>query len=675
MRVRSVELKDFRQFAGSVTVPISHSKEKPFTIVYGTTGGGKTTLLSAIYWAFHGSTPYISSSELLANFDAFKNLGDDGELEISVAVQVSDRGYDFEIRRTRKVKKVNGREVIIDADRVTFLGADGAFITPAQLEINRRFPSSLAKFFFVPGESIDSFFSQSSLPQLVENIKAISEIGSYESAIQVAEEVEAKLRKAISDSATSPALKNANAAIASFTEENDKLLEIKSNLISEIHNIEVEVLELGAAVKSPELMEEMGALAASLDSEIEIAKSKLMAVDLEISTFLSTYGYLAFSEDLLTDVSKALDGIGVITGEPRSFDRNTLKAISGDSLCVCGRHIGESEKNYILALSEQASESSHEEFIGSMLGYLEGAFSFDEFRNEYSDSLSRRSALEPAIRALELERDSQLSALPDGQTDQEIYSRWLETKANLAEAQRRLESTNILLAENDDKLEKANKRLLAAIEKGSNQDLMERQRVAVSRIRVSLQSTLDNHKTLFMNELEVELNQIISKFVFSPVVAKLKENFEFDLIDEDRGTIFGESGGQTKAKAIAMVVALYRIASRKARESMKLDDDAPTEFPLLIDSAFGELGGELRRRVGEELSNSQGQLVLLVSDSQAIGLTEGLDTSLVGVELLLHSFATGPGSDVRTPPINGQAVTWLTFNSQSIRTELEVLNG
>jgi hypothetical protein len=510
---------------------------------------------------------------------------------------------------------------------------------------------------------------------LVENIKAISEIGAYEAAVELADQVEDRLLRSIAESTNNPKLRQARDALSSLSDELKTLEKELEDSTQALADLRSEEFKLQAAVGAPEDVDKMFAERAEFDKKILETKIQLGRIDAELLTLLATRGHLAFIDDLEECVHLALKDLGMAPGKSiGNLSSEGLSKISEQELCICGRHLGESEKSAIRALAAENKSAGLGEKAEEMLSFLGGAFSFDNFINEYRTQLQGRDEIVKDIRNLEIERESAFANVIDGNPAQETYLTLGRIKGEISNLSAQIDELSVKISANAENTITANKKLLAEIQKGSTQEVIERQRASLLKIKISLQTALENHRKSFMNELHNELSLLMSEFVFSPVTVELHDNFEFNLFLPDGKTPFGEAGGQTKAKAIAMVLALYRIASRKAKEGLALDSEAPAEFPLLIDSAFGELGGELRRRVGVELSKSGAQCVLLVSDTQAPGLIDGLNEGSVGSTLLLHTFVTGPGRDVVTPLIEGKQVTWATFNSPIIKTEVEVLS-
>ena len=58
MRIKSLELLNFRQFYGEQKINFSQDNNANVTIIHGENGSGKTALLNAFKWAFYGTTDF-----------------------------------------------------------------------------------------------------------------------------------------------------------------------------------------------------------------------------------------------------------------------------------------------------------------------------------------------------------------------------------------------------------------------------------------------------------------------------------------------------------------------------------------------------------------------------------------------------------------------------------------
>ena len=63
MKIKSISLTNFRQFMGSHKLDLSTSKDKPFNIVLGNNGFGKTTTYRAISWCLFNKEPRLRNKK------------------------------------------------------------------------------------------------------------------------------------------------------------------------------------------------------------------------------------------------------------------------------------------------------------------------------------------------------------------------------------------------------------------------------------------------------------------------------------------------------------------------------------------------------------------------------------------------------------------------------------
>jgi DNA sulfur modification protein DndD len=71
MKIKSLELTNFKQFYGNQIVDISTSSDKNVTVFRGVNGTGKTSLFTAINWCLYGigheGLKQVSECDLVIN--------------------------------------------------------------------------------------------------------------------------------------------------------------------------------------------------------------------------------------------------------------------------------------------------------------------------------------------------------------------------------------------------------------------------------------------------------------------------------------------------------------------------------------------------------------------------------------------------------------------------------
>ena len=211
MKFLRVEVDNWRPFRGHSAMNIAAADGRPITLVFGKNGGGKTSLLTAIYWCLYGSTDLEEDKgdQNLVNDHAVQDLGatKDHPARATVTLFASHttmgKAFLYRIRRSQRAYETNGaRTETLDGLTVERIEQPGDYspgddITavwqhqtpncfeggPAKELIEHTLlAEGLAKYFFYPGETLSFPFKgdDDSRGQLKEFLREISGRGKFE---------------------------------------------------------------------------------------------------------------------------------------------------------------------------------------------------------------------------------------------------------------------------------------------------------------------------------------------------------------------------------------------------------------------------------------------------------------------------------------------------------------
>jgi len=156
MRFVSIEFDNWRQFYGKQKITFSQDAHRRVSVVYGTNGAAKTTILNAFLWALYGPsqlTPDFMKPNDLVN-STFESESIAGRLlDCAVTVVFTHRGSTYRVRRTQTEESMQeiGRTIGRNLE-LTITEPDGNSLLPKDEDmqglIDGVLPSRLARHFF-----------------------------------------------------------------------------------------------------------------------------------------------------------------------------------------------------------------------------------------------------------------------------------------------------------------------------------------------------------------------------------------------------------------------------------------------------------------------------------------------------------------------------------------------
>ncbi len=157
MLLKSIHLKNFRQFKGNQNVEFSLDQNKNVSIIMGENGSGKTTLAQAFTWCLYGDTDFEDKNVI--NKIAVQDM--DKELEVNVGLYLDHNNTEYKIERSQTyIKDRNGKETKPSSSdwKINFKDGDGQWqhIKPSERDFRLKeiLPKELSKYFFFDGERI-----------------------------------------------------------------------------------------------------------------------------------------------------------------------------------------------------------------------------------------------------------------------------------------------------------------------------------------------------------------------------------------------------------------------------------------------------------------------------------------------------------------------------------------
>lgn len=159
MLLKSLKLKDFRQFKGEQYITFSTDSHKNVTVIMGENGSGKTTLAQAFTWCLYGETDFDDPVMLCKATSQDMLPGSEETVRVELALNHNGTDY-LCIREQRYSKDASGnlRRPNQTVFKIAYKNKDGQREYVKELETELRMkeilPKELSKYFFFDGERI-----------------------------------------------------------------------------------------------------------------------------------------------------------------------------------------------------------------------------------------------------------------------------------------------------------------------------------------------------------------------------------------------------------------------------------------------------------------------------------------------------------------------------------------
>ena len=353
MKIRSIELENFRQFYDRQEIFFSTDDTKNVTLIHAENGVGKTAFLNAILWClFEKTTENFSNPKNLLNDVA----ADEGEYTVSVRVEFEEDGRVYSTLRLENRKtRVNKFEVseIID-------GNYNKIKTEPSVFINSVIPKDMAEYFFFQGEGVGSLAQDAGGGQIK---RAIRDILGF----KVAEEALSDLSKIKSGYRSE--LKKVDKAneISSIEDQVSKLerslkvdkLDLEENEeVLERYSLDFTKADRELTNSNHEAVKLKHSQRKSIEEQIKRREQELRDALAKKTRLIRDYSYVAFAHDLSKQGLDFIDEEELKGKLPAPLNVQVVKDIVESAMCLCGAEIvpGTAAFDKIQELTKDASD-------------------------------------------------------------------------------------------------------------------------------------------------------------------------------------------------------------------------------------------------------------------------------------------------------------------------------
>ena len=662
MRLLSLELFNFRVFYNEHRFDFSASPEKAVTVVTGFNGGGKTTLLNAIYWCLTGHlTPRFKQPTRLVNFDAYKENKD---ATAYCETKFEEDGVTYRARRTTGPRQIDQSFTVYKLDKY---GASTVIQSP-QIFIQKFIPKGLAEWFFYDAEAIGEL-KLSGSDDFRKSLRKTFGFELVDNLIADLEVCESRKQRDLNKSAGSVALDKLLTDIEYFktTISNDQIsLELDKTRLEDAKKLFTEKdLKLRQQPETKTLTRDRNEYEKLLVSKNESLKRLVKE--------RKVYEGQAIPALIVYKLAKSLKSMLKLKEEKGQLPSNVtellLSQILDTSQCICGTPVlaGSKEESSLKDLFKNASSTVFSNRVMNLQLLINDiSLTCEEYPNKIISLRSDEVELNNEISQIEIKLKSikeQIDQIPTAliATIENEREKALNERVSLESA---VKNKQEKITSWTAKLAILQKQYTEESQKVDVKSKVKRELITIQTLLNFTKNSLKNQEIRALNVLSIELNMLISKFLIKPYKAIVDPNtYKITLLD-DKNVEVPESTGEDAVLKYVFLATVASLTGKKTIEKIEFMSE-PITAPLVLDAPFTSLSDPYKLKVASNLVNQASQLILFVLPD-VLPLIRDAIKDYIGQEYVLISRLRGPQDDkeILTTSINNKEYVLNEYNCE-----------
>ena len=658
MKLHDLKMVNWRSFYGEPpAIKFSTDDEHNVTVIHAPNGSGKTNILNALLWLFSGGTsPNFQQPKQLINKQALLTTQSGEKAECRVECTFEHNGQLHRASRsatcTRKGTIDESWSSMRESDlQLMFRTDSGGWSesTNPQDVIDSILPPAIRDFFFFDGEELRAKFKHDKKrqDQLAKQMQFFFGLGTFLHAQKAMNQAERELRKQAAQSGDTE-LESLSGRKTQLEAERDEKISQKKDSIEKasLYSSKAELIEQDLA----ELNE-----AAKLQSERDALKKTRNRIDNELeknrksrAREIGEFGYAVFLRSPLEVLQTQISDLESRGELPSDVKRPFIERILSENKCICGRDLDSdngarsSVENWlsksglsdveerVLRMSGQFQQlNQYRDSFWQKLGELQE--SREDLKNEHAVTIKRLEQISSSLKTSSVEKIQELENKREELNDKRDTE--LERQGSLSHAIDSLEGN---IREIQAKIDVHESRNDAA-------ERARRRQVVASEAAACIESMFKARDAQMRRDLLERITKRYRELTVKEYEPRLSDEYRLEIVDRsgDSDAVVGLSGGETQVLAFCFVGSIIEIQRHHAQQQglVPTGVDA-TEYPIVMDSPYGQLSTSYRKTVSEYIPKVTDQVIVLVTDSQWEGATASILREKTGQSYVLKQHAT-----------------------------------
>ena len=631
MLLKSLKVKDFRQFIGEQSVHFATNPDKNVTIIMGENGSGKTSLAQAFTWCLYADTDF-EDKILLCKATAQKMLpGTEETVRVTLALVHNDIDYEI-IREQRYQKDATGnlKRPNNTVFKIAYKNADGQqeFVKSLETELRMKeiLPQELSKYFFFDGERIGNMSREIRRGKSAEFANAVRNLLGLSAFNSALAHLNGRGKNTVIRSYEDNYDEHSDSKLARYTKEIDDYREKIDKIDQRLEEIEKQQAQakevcddLSERIRknadSENLAREKDRLRKDREGLVSAKASKAALLLKSFNSNAPSY----FSKKLMKDALQQLSEAEKLDKGIPDIHARTIKHLIDRELCLCGHPItfGSDEYNELNKLLEYIPPQAIGNLIGQFVRDCEvRSKSIDTFFDDISDKYKfirefdeNYAEIEENIKLIEknlegMEKVGELQAKLSryekevrdlkAENDQLIYQ-----KGGYETSMKRAETERNELALND-----------------ANNKKIETYKAYAQYMYDVLSEQYKVEETNTRTKLEATVNEIFKSIYNGGFSLSIDDKYNIQImVDDYEG--YSEDVETSTAQSISVIFAFIAGVIRMARESKSPENEllVSEPYPLVMDAPLSAFDKTRIKTVCEVLPDVAEQVIVFIKDT------------------------------------------------------------
>lgn len=625
MIIKSIEIKNFRQFKNTQKIEFSTSQNENITLILGDNTSGKTTLLQSFLWCFYGDANFKSKDALLNSIVGYEMIASGEDDEVKVSIELEHHGMVYYITRSlyHYVRNNEIKSSSVSIVEMSYKQNDGQSQQIPTTKVNQKIeeilPEDLSSYFLYDTERFGNVTTKSDVADAVKGILGLTVLENTISHIGKETQRGTLLGK-LKASLNLKGNQDAEMALKKMQEAEEKKEELqnrKKEKSKEVEHYDTRKIQLEDVLRSLEASAKLQTKRDELQRSINYEKGFLESKNNQFQkNFKSnTFMYLAFPlmQKSLDELKNAqVDDKGI-----KDMNANSIKDIIQRGRCVCGTEVAEGNAAYNHLLDE--INYLPPESIGNLIrGFKEKTQTmmavtdsyFSNLKSNYQDVILSKNKI--------ANFEEEIEDIKSKIKDQESVKKYQD---DLSEVENKIKQLKELLA-NLDRLIWEQEKIIEDNQKTYNNNIgaSEKNKEILTYMEYAqevlnwVEKRYKSRESSIREQLEEKVNKYFSQIYHGKRKVEIDDKYRVTLIttSSEEDFITDESQGLETVKNFAFISGLVELAKEKLNDDNENHEKDSEDYPLVLDAPFSNADEKHVENISKVLPEVASQLILIV---------------------------------------------------------------